>query len=214
MFIYRVRHGLRSFLLLVATLLAACDRERDPGLNLRAPWWTSPDVIICDTVPVDTDRIIRSLDIWAELSDEYAINSVSENVQCDGFVHRGQIRIDVADEAMLDKLGWDDDVWFCKIPGTLCDALAYTYFYQTDERHSQTDDLVTFENPPESIGWGASVHLKKGNRKETIAHELGHAFGWLHTDEDDNHLMSASSDLGHNYTDGLEHYRDLTYLVE
>ncbi len=130
------------------------------NLVLDAKWVEPPKIIICDDMPVSTSKVIRDLDFWSEISDDYQYDLVPEFSKCDGKINEGEIRFTKADPRILTHFNWR----------------AYT--------------LQVFNKEETSKMNGAQVYLTEDNDMWTIRHEIGHAWGWDHvTNEKEGHLM-------------------------
>lgn len=158
------------------------------ALDLRAPWWSAPNIEICDDSPVDPKRIIDALDWWESISEEYQVGEIYQDVPCDEWVDPGFIRFTYAEDELLEELN----------------AIAYA-------RPHVLDSWIISDDPdaPSRLMFSCSAHLQKMNSKWTIRHEIGHCFGWKHVLNDtQGHTMSTHA--GHKKY-GLEDYRNLVW---
>lgn len=178
-----MRQLLIVFLLL---FLAGCPKQYE--LSLDAPWWTTPNVEICEDSPVDVEDVLDALEWWEDISHEYEVGEILIGATCEEPTDIGTIRVTRADPDYLKQRG----------------AEAYAR-WDTFNPIIMTDDP---DAPDEIVGW-AEVFLAPGNGKWTIRHEFGHAFGWNHVLFDDKwHVMSKSSGW---IKQGLEDYRNLRW---
>ena len=148
-------------------LLCGCTVE----VPLRAVWLEPPVIEIC--IEEQRDLIIESLDWWKSISDEYEVLTIRSS-DCETAAGYGIIRFTLAEEEYL---------------------VANNYVAYTGTIFS-IEDL--YEDPYH--GWLreqliAVVYLRKGASKNTVRHELGHAWGWQHT-ERLFHLMSPYGGTG------------------
>jgi hypothetical protein len=189
-------------------LFLAC--QKDFTISLDAPWWMKPDVLLCDTLTTDADKILKGFENFEDISNEYEVNSITYDVNCDDYDDIGFIKIDVVNDETIRSLESETD---CE---GKCEVLAYTLKKSIYTYVTLSDDVIDIENPPTEVMYFAKVYLKENNNVDTITHEIGHAFGWNHTVEEFGHRMSpfTKSYYHHESEFGLEHYRDLMYYEE
>ena len=146
------------------------------GLVQVGHWQRTPTVVICEHAPIDRKEVRKALIWWSD---------------------RGYIFYDSI------YLRGDRSRAVCHNP----DPIGYiTINLVTQETFEPGDNLAVthfyVDNDTREIHW-AKIYLKPQVEERVLEHELGHALGWMHT-EQRGHLMNEKLIYGGWKDSGLK----------
>lgn len=153
--------GPMRYLILALLLGCSCATHNTQfHTSLYAEWITPPHTLeFCDILTVSENRILKQMDRWYDINPNYQVENIQYST-CDQPPTVGVIRFDKSRRKDLRELGaaaftsWEWDYLIEEVPG------GYNKY-----------DYV----------FAATVWIRPGNHNLTIAHEIGHAWGWDHT---------------------------------
>jgi hypothetical protein len=154
--------------------------EKMPAINrmppLVAKWAQPPNIVVCDTAPVDEIRVRSTIRFWESKGFrfgklEFKRPTPDAKAICSDTAPLGTIVIHLAPRTNTME------------PTTL----ARTHFY--------------VDNGTKKIRW-AVINLRIEPPERVLEHEFGHALGFLHYNKS-GHLMHESQPLGGWDTSGL-----------
>jgi len=148
---------------------------------LVAKWDRPPDIIICETAPVEEWQVRSALAFWGRQNFKFGIIEYKRTTDtsataCVSTAPVGYIVIHLAPKPPAPNSS--------EKPTTL----AQTHFY--------------VDNDTKKIRW-AIIKLHTAPIERVLEHEIGHALGFLHYNKA-GHLMHESQPLGGWDTDGLQ----------
>ena len=140
--------------------------------DLEWPRTTSPRVVICSGTPVEKEDVLKAISWWADrgylIHSTVEVNSDLAQTICDREEPHGYIILDSINRHK--KIYPDKEVPWLNLATT----------YNMANRHDQ-------------IYW--SRIFFRVAKERTLEHEIGHALGWMHSDEP-GHLMNEYQKFG------------------
>tara|TARA_Y100000296_G_C5132824_1_gene236517 strand:- start:666 stop:1220 length:555 start_codon:yes stop_codon:yes gene_type:complete len=147
-------------------------------LSQAGKWKRTPTVVICQCSPVDKVQVAKAMAWWTERGYNFfplvQPGDSKERKACNSSNPVGYILINLISQDVLKELDHDD--------------LAVTHFY--------VDDAT------KEVTW-AKIYLRTHIEERILEHELGHALGWMHTNQI-RHLMHPKWMRGGWLDTGLE----------
>tara|TARA_Y100001970_G_C14246651_1_gene868760 strand:+ start:3287 stop:3889 length:603 start_codon:yes stop_codon:yes gene_type:complete len=140
--------------------------------RLRAYWDTAPNIRVCDSLDLSIQEVSRAVDTWRSLGYRFGDITIArwtlQECNNSGF---GDILI---------RLPTQNEISAGVAAGHLAATKTYTY------------------NPTGQVR-GADIWFvsQEGIKtKWVLEHEIGHALGWMHCEEDGHVMNSMSGNLG------------------
>lgn len=152
----------------------AHQESQEISIERQGSWRFTPDVYVCPSSVYSVQRVDEAVEYWTNLGHKF-----------------GEVQLsDCKDKSMLGVFLSGDEVMY---------ALDQSYFIDGEEVLGLTFWMSTHE------GSIAQAHINIPIRYHMVLeHELGHALGFLHIENDPKHLMHPSVFRPKLSVEGLE----------